>query len=712
MKLIKTFCLQLLDWVGVRLDFKNKPNPQLKLRFSKTARGFFFSSLVFFILAILIYPSATHVFRFKNKVFGEKIIAIQRQTGYPKLANYFLSSDQNFDYQKLASYDTVILPIDTQIYNPEFFVYARDYNPDIIILAYTPSQSVNVNALNDQNSFNYKLNAQIKDEWLLKDSNHNLISSWSGLKNINVNSDWNNWLPEFVQAEVLSNGFWDGIFYDMVDKTINWTNNGDIDLDNNGIKDEADYANKLWQNGFTKLLQKSRAIFGQEKIIVLNGAIDESWLQFANGIMFENFPTPWLGNSWQNSMNLLKKYQAMVPAGQKVFIINNLGLDSNFKKIRFDLISALFEDVYFSSDQSVEIHEDLRWYDEYDVNLGAALNKPYNLLNTNIVQYSASIWRRDFTNGITILNVTQKEQTINLTDGIYEKIRGQENQINNGQIVNQITLAPTEGVVLLRKLELLKNVAFNNGVFVRIFNNQSQVKRIGFYSYDPGVAGGREIILIDIDHDNELEKIIAHNGEIRVIKKSGLIMSSFYPYTKNYQKGAHLALADLNNDGQLEIVTGAYQGGGPHIRIFDLQGQLINVGWFAFDKNNRGGVSVALGDINNDGEQEIIAGAGKGLEPQVKIFSLTGKLLKTFLAYDKNFKGGVNVASADLNNDKINEIITGAGASGGPHVRIFNGQGVNLGMDFFAFDKNKRQGVRVGAGDIDDDGQIEILGMN
>src|SRR3989338_11179679 len=108
MKLIKTFCLQLLDWVGVRLDFKTKPNPQLKLRFSKTARGFFFSSLVFFILAILIYPSATHVFRFKNKVFGEKIIAIQRQTGYPKLANYFLSSDQNFDYQKLASYDTVI----------------------------------------------------------------------------------------------------------------------------------------------------------------------------------------------------------------------------------------------------------------------------------------------------------------------------------------------------------------------------------------------------------------------------------------------------------------------------------------------------------------------------------------------------------------------------------------------------------------------------
>ncbi len=678
---------------------------------SKTGRGFFVFCLIFLFLAV--YPSATNVFRFKNKVFGEKITAIQRQAGYPKLANYFLSSDQNFDYQKLASYDMVILPIDTQIYNPEFFVYARDYNPDIVILAYTPSQSINTNSLNDSNSFNYKLNAQIQDGWLLKDSAHNLVASWPGLKNINVSSYWNNWFPEFVQAEVLGTGFWDGIFYDMVDKTINWTNNGDIDLDNNGVKDEANYANKLWQNGFTSFLQKSRVIFGNDKIIVLNGAVDDSWLQFSNGIMFENFPTPWLGNNWQSAMNLLKKYQTSVSVGKKFFIINNLGADSDFKKIRFDLISALFEDVYFSSDQSIEHHEDLRWYDEYDVNLGAALNKPYSVLNTNIVQYAPSVWRRDFSNAVVLLNAASKEQTINLTDGVYEKIRGQENQTNNGQIIiNQITLAPNEGIVLLRKLELLKNVAFNNGAFVRVFNNQSEVKRTGFYSYDPAVAGGREMILIDVDHDNELEKIVAHNGEIRVIKKSGLIINALYPYTRAYQKGVHLALADINGDNELEIITGAYQGGGPHVRIFSITGQLINAGWFAFDKNNRGGVNIALGDVNNDGQKEIIAGAGKGLEPQVKIFSPNGQLLKTFLAYDKNFKGGVNVAAADLNNDGISEIITGAGVGGGPHVRIFNSQGTNLGLDFFAFDKNKRQGVRVGAGDVDDDGQIEILGMN
>jgi len=678
----------------------------------KIKSGFFVFCLVFLSLVILIYPTATHIFQFKNKVFGEKMVAIQREAGYPKLANYFLSSNQNFDYQKLASYDLLILPIDTQIYNPEFFVYAREYNPDIIILAYTPAQSVNTNSLGDRNSFNYQLNAQIKDNWLLKDSRGNSISSWPGLKNINVNSEWNNWFPEFVKNKVLDTGFWDGIFYDMTDKTINWSNNGDIDVDNNGVKDEVTHANELWTVGFSKLLQNSRNIFESEKIIVLNGAIDELWLPFVNGVMFENFPTPWLGGSWKNVMNNLQKYEPMVSSPKKIFIINNLGADGDLKKIRFDLISSLFENVYFSSDQSVERHEDLRWYDEYNIYLGAPLNRAYNILNNKIVQYGSGVWRRDFSNAIVLLNVTNKSQIINLTDEVYEKIRGSESQNSEGQIISQISLAPTEGIMLLRKLELLKNVVFNNGTFVRVFDKIGKVKRTGFYSYDKSVSGGREIIFIDVDNDNELEKILAHNGLVSILKKNGSILSAFYPYTKNYQKGVHLALADINNDGKSEIVTGAYQGGGPHIRIFDLKGNLMNPGWFAFDKNNRGGVTVALSDVNGDGQKEIIAGAGKGLAPQIKIFDVQGKLLNAFLVYDKNFQGGVNVTGADLNNDKIDEIITGAGVGGGPHVRIFSGQGKNLGLDFFAFDKNKRQGVRVGTADVDDDGQVEILGMN
>ncbi|GAI33319.1 unnamed protein product, partial [marine sediment metagenome] len=88
-----------------------------------------------------------------------------------------------------------------------------------------------------------------------------------------------------------------------------------------------------------------------------------------------------------------------------------------------------------------------------------------------------------------------------------------------------------------------------------------------------------------------------------------------------------VAIADLNGDGIKEIVTGAGVGGGPHIRVFNRFGDLINPGFFAYNKKFRGGVNVAVGDLNNDGKEEIVTGAGVGGGPQVRIFDLFGKLL-------------------------------------------------------------------------------------
>ena len=103
-----------------------------------------------------------------------------------------------------------------------------------------------------------------------------------------------------------------------------------------------------------------------------------------------------------------------------------------------------------------------------------------------------------------------------------------------------------------------------------------------------------------------------------------------------------------------------------------------------------------------------MTGPGIGLEPLVKVFTLKGTLKNSFLAYDKNFKGGVNVAVGDVNSDKNAEIITAPGQGGGPHIRIFNNEGKVMG-NFFAYDQNYHGGLKIGASDINDDGQTEIL---
>jgi hypothetical protein len=58
------------------------------------------------------------------------------------------------------------------------------------------------------------------------------------------------------------------------------------------------------------------------------------------------------------------------------------------------------------------------------------------------------------------------------------------------------------------------------------------------------------------------------------------------------------------------------------------------------------------------------------------------------------------------------ELITGAGPGGGPHVRAFvlsNTNTPNSVLEYMAFDPALRNGIYVGAGDLDADGYDEIF---
>ncbi len=195
--------------------------------------------------------------------------------------------------------------------------------------------------------------------------------------------------------------------------------------------------------------------------------------------------------------------------------------------------------------------------------------------------------------------------------------------------------------------------------------------------------------------------------QIKILKPDGSVFKAFYAYSPSFSGLINVAVGDVNGDGKQEIVTSPGSGGGPHIRIFNIEGQPISQ-FFSFQESFRGGINVATGDINGDGISEIIVGAGKGAEPIVKIFDYKGNLLSSFLAYNKNFNGGVKVAAGDMNKDKKDEIVTGPGPGGGPHIRIFNPDG-SLFSQFFAFDQYVTKGINIACGDLHGDGQAEII---
>ena len=113
-------------------------------------------------------------------------------------------------------------------------------------------------------------------------------------------------------------------------------------------------------------------------------------------------------------------------------------------------------------------------------------------------------------------------------------------------------------------------------------------------------------------------------------------------------------------------------------------------------------------NVNQHPSGSLIVAQGKGTEPIVKRVNGNGKELASFFAYDKKFRGGVRVAAGDVNGDGTEEIITAAGAGGGPQVRVFDLAGKPM-TQFFAFNVSDRYGIFVSAGDVNRDGIDEIL---
>jgi hypothetical protein len=119
---------------------------------------------------------------------------------------------------------------------------------------------------------------------------------------------------------------------------------------------------------------------------------------------------------------------------------------------------------------------------------------------------------------------------------------------------------------------------------------------------------------------------------------------------------------------------GADAGRLPLVNVYDTATGAVKYSFQAYDSTFKGGVRVAVGDVTGDGVDDIVTAPGPGAPPLIKVYDgTTGQLLTQFMAYDEHFRGGVYVAVADVNGDGHADIITGAGEGGGPHVKVFNG---------------------------------------
>lgn len=257
------------------------------------------------------------------------------------------------------------------------------------------------------------------------------------------------------------------------------------------------------------------------------------------------------------------------------------------------------------------------------------------------------------------------------------------------------------------------HAAFSRAPEVKLYEGSEPIE--SFNAYDPQFAGGVQIVMSDFGNDG-IDELVTAPGvgggpHVRVLRADGSEIDSFLAYDALMRAGVNVAVGDLDGDGKKEIITAPRQGGAPHVRIFTREGlPIFTPGFMAYDENFRGGVSVAVADVNGDGLDEIITGAGKGGGPQVRVFDRYGEPLFSFFAFHGDFRGGINVATAALGQDKSNAIIAAVLGGDQPLVKVFSiSTGLRTVSQFLAFGKNFIGGVGVSGADVDGDGVDEIV---
>jgi hypothetical protein len=187
------------------------------------------------------------------------------------------------------------------------------------------------------------------------------------------------------------------------------------------------------------------------------------------------------------------------------------------------------------------------------------------------------------------------------------------------------------------------------------------------------------------------------------------------------------ALEDRLVPANIRIV-GVDQGP-PHVAVFAGDDSRLIASFFAFDPAFQGGVRVGIADVNGDGVQDYICGAGPGAQAHVKVIDgaranevqpngqiADSALLASFIAFDPTIRSGVFVAGGNLDGDRPAEVAVGTAEGTAGRVRVFDvapGLVVSRSSgplgDFFPYGAGFQGGITLVAANLDGKGPDELV---
>lgn len=243
-----------------------------------------------------------------------------------------------------------------------------------------------------------------------------------------------------------------------------------------------------------------------------------------------------------------------------------------------------------------------------------------------------------------------------------------------------IAIADTDGD---GKPEIIAGPGYGSAPELRFFTLKGK-RVLSFHPFSKKERFGLRVATGDVDGDRVAEVFVtpAQKASSQILMyqydsatRRYLRKTSFRVYPPSYRNGLALALADLNHDGRSELIAAPAGKSALSVRVYayNLQQKRFSIdrSFTAFPGGAAGGLHLAAGDVDNDGDVEIVVSRGSGAAPVVRVFTAAGKQKYSFSAASSRFRGGVTVAALDTNQDGQDEIVTAVANQGPPGLFVF-----------------------------------------
>jgi hypothetical protein len=241
---------------------------------------------------------------------------------------------------------------------------------------------------------------------------------------------------------------------------------------------------------------------------------------------------------------------------------------------------------------------------------------------------------------------------------------------------------------------------------VAVISTSNKNKLLGEFEAFPGEAFGAIVAGGDLENNGNDELVISqgssNNGRVRVkvfaqnkgdpfitgwintFEFDAFAQGETYGGIPIAADGANLLVTGLRPEAGREIVAAPVVGL-PLVRVFDQTGALL-LQWQAYELDGSvDGLSIAAGDLDGDGNKEIITAPTVG-QALIRAFTDDGLPFTmpgaarpvSFLALPAQNQGGVRLTTADVDLDNRQEIVVVSRKAGQDEIRVFEPDGAEV----------------------------------